>query len=1122
MLAVVDTLPTRTLVTRKQQSGPAQSLSGRSHADEDTLDAATVLEGEELTRSPVREGRGSMIGRFMVLRKIGEGGMGVVFSAYDAELDRRVAIKLIQPAREDEQAFARLVREAQGLARVSHPNVVQVHEIGEHRGSMFIAMEYVAGQTLRGWFEANPERSWQQSLELLLQAGRGLAAVHEAKLVHRDFKPDNVIVSNDGRVRVLDFGLVRSEHSIASVEAASKRPVAAVEDPQLSMESLTQTGAMIGTPAYMSIEQLSGGDTGATTDQYAFCLVAFEALYGKRPFAGRSIPDLTRNILAGKIEPRPANSRVPRGVHEAIIRGLSIDPSQRWPNMPALLEVLEQALARRRYGWLWAGGGAIVAVGATLAIAAPRIVALQHDKLAAERERAQYYEQLEHTNDALAQAKAQVERKLDMQVALTAALTADASSPALRLSALDGALRTYASFADESPLPIEVEQAVFAVTRRLHHARDLARDVAGIGDVTTLAFSPDGRTLATGTSDGGLRLSDIASGQTRVLDGHVDDVVFLAFVGDGELLLSASADETASLWRVEDGAALETIYDYRLTSAAYSSASDQIALAASDGTVAVWAGAGESTARRQFDAGAGVTQLGFTHDGQRLFVATSGSLQAWQLEPASAPARQLSNTALDELAPRSIALAGDGSRVAVATHDGALRVWAPGASAVVNIDKVEAGDAERVVFSPGGARLLSVGPEGPPRLWDPSNGELVRELPDHPLPATDVAFSADGRQLATVSYDSTLRVYEPASGRLLELFVGQPGVLTRLAISDDGQQIASAGNDGHTRVWQTQTVSERAFQGSGERLASMAFSPDGAHVAMGERRGRVSVWRTDDGQRTLEFTPTGTPVAMAFSTDGQRLAVGTTSGSAAIWSVDNGSQLVALPEHHTDVVSVAFAPARGQLATGDRMGVMRIWTGEGELVSESPGPEDALTALSFSPDGSLIAGGSYNGSLSMWHASGEQVGERVRAQPTGAPILALAFAPDGRRLASAGIGKTVRIWSLDTGEQLGELVVDDPTVSRLAFSPDGTRIVTGGDTKVQLWQLDGARAIAELGGATQDVLALTYVGADTVYSGGRNGTFVRAVARADARLQLACEALRATRSIVQFESICMQ
>jgi len=307
--------------------------------------------------APTREpGR---IGRFAVLRRLGAGGMGVVYAAYDEELDRKIAIKVVREDLHGAQGRSRMQREAQAMARLSHPNVVQVYEAGEFAGQVYVAMEFIKGQTLSEWQSAE-ERPWEEVLEVFLQAGRGLAAAHRQGLVHRDFKPDNVLVDGDGRARVLDFGLARAElgHHEDLQDSALMR-VGAVQGNVLSTD-LTVAGAVIGTPAFMSPEQHLGRATDPRSDQFSFCVALYGALYHQAAFAGHTLVELTENVTTGALRRPPADTKVPASVFAALEVGLATDPNGRHPSMDTLLGELAPNVPDGRRRWAWPA--ALVAV----------------------------------------------------------------------------------------------------------------------------------------------------------------------------------------------------------------------------------------------------------------------------------------------------------------------------------------------------------------------------------------------------------------------------------------------------------------------------------------------------------------------------------------------------------------------------------------------------------------------------------------------------------------------------------------------------------------------------------------------------------------------------------------
>lgn len=306
-----------------------------------------LIQGRRAARIPVKLERGDTIDRYVILATLGHGGMGVVYAAYDPELDRKIALKLLRPRdndTSDNAARTRLLREAQALAKLAHPNVVAVYDAGVQEDQVWIAMEYVPGETLSVWAQRQA-RSWSEVLSALCDAAHGVVAAHAAGLVHRDLKPDNVMIGSDGRVRVMDFGLVRErelsidEQRISTTLAAesSIRP----RVPALA-QRLTQGGALQGTMNYMAPEQWDAKDVEAPADQFGWCVMAWELLYGELPYSGDTPMTLAANVVLGNRKTPPRTRHVPVWLRRVLERGLSVDPSQRWPSMADLLAALKR------------------------------------------------------------------------------------------------------------------------------------------------------------------------------------------------------------------------------------------------------------------------------------------------------------------------------------------------------------------------------------------------------------------------------------------------------------------------------------------------------------------------------------------------------------------------------------------------------------------------------------------------------------------------------------------------------------------------------------------------------------------------------------------------------------
>ncbi|HET6150326.1 MAG TPA: serine/threonine-protein kinase [Polyangia bacterium] len=383
--------------------------------------------------------RGAEIGRYVVLGLVGRGGMGDVYAAYDPELDRKVAVKLLRARQSAGQSTSegrtRLLREAQAIAKLSHPNVVVVYDVGTFNEVVFIAMEFIEGDTVRYWLNA-AARDWREVLRVFIGAGHGLAAAHQAEIIHRDFKPDNVMVGRDGKVRVMDFGLARQttaaelapdspgaaalaalrssgnhrraqpqpepdSNAVPVVVPRSKQVLVDVEEtrvlpamgtsasqsPRTTLErsespnaletSITQTGAMLGTPAYMAPEQFASKAGDARTDQFSFCVALYESLYGERPFEGKSFMALMTSVARGIVRDAPARSKVPSWIRKVLVRGLSSAAEARFPSMTALLRALEHdpSVTHRR----WATGAVAALFAGGLIFTAARSLQARHN-----------------------------------------------------------------------------------------------------------------------------------------------------------------------------------------------------------------------------------------------------------------------------------------------------------------------------------------------------------------------------------------------------------------------------------------------------------------------------------------------------------------------------------------------------------------------------------------------------------------------------------------------------------------------------------------------------------------------------------------------------------------------
>jgi eukaryotic-like serine/threonine-protein kinase len=330
------------------------------------------------SRGPARERTlkpGERIGRYVVHRKLGRGGMGVVYGASDPELERRVAIKLVRTTRLEHarRLATRLRREAQALARLQHPNIVALYDVGTAVQGTFMAMEYLRGHDLARWLAAG-DRSCKEIVAVFVQAGRGLAAAHASGLVHRDFKPTNVMVCDDGHVKVLDFGLAYGTPTLDPWLSSTGG------DSSLLSRRLTRVNVVLGTAGYMSPETIMGdAPVGPRSDQFSFCVALFEALWGIRPYPGRDPLEMAATFATREMSKPKRRRGVPRRIERAILRGLSLDADDRFPNMDALLDALEPPKGRR---WRTLLGAAAIVSTACLSAATTMLLTRSTSRVA--------------------------------------------------------------------------------------------------------------------------------------------------------------------------------------------------------------------------------------------------------------------------------------------------------------------------------------------------------------------------------------------------------------------------------------------------------------------------------------------------------------------------------------------------------------------------------------------------------------------------------------------------------------------------------------------------------------------------------------------------------------------
>ncbi|KAG1665978.1 hypothetical protein FOA52_003203 [Chlamydomonas sp. UWO 241] len=624
--------------------------------------------------------------------------------------------------------------------------------------------------------------------------------------------------------------------------------------------------------------------------------------------------------------------------------------------------------------------------------------------------------------------------------------------------------------------------------------------------VNTLAFSPDGKTLATGSEDATARLWDVATGKERaVLTGHSHGVTTLAFSPDGKTLATGSDDRTARLWDVATGKerAVLTGHSNGVTTLAFSPDGKTLATGSDDRTARLWDVATGKERAVLTGHSNGVTTLAFSPDGKTLATGSrDDTARLWDVatgkERAVLTGHSGSVTTLafspdgKTLATGSTTPRVYGKTLATGSDDRTARLWDVATGKERAVLTGHSG-VTTLAFSPDGKTLATGSEDATARLWDVATGKERAVLTGHSHGVTTLAFSPDGKTLATGSRDDTARLWDVATGKERAVLTGHSGSVTTLAFSPDGKTLATGSDDRTARLWDVATGKERAvLTGHSHGVTTLAFSPDGKTLATGSRDDTARLWDVATGKERAVLTGHSKGVTtLAYSPDGKTLATGSRDDTARLWDVATGKERAVLTGHSKGVTTLAYSPDGKTLATGSRDDTARLWdvaTGKERAVLTSHSEGD--NTLAFSPDGKTLATGSWDRTARLWDvATGKE-----RAVLTGHSrnVTTLAFSPDGKTLATGSEdatarlpdGKTLatgsddrtaRLWDVATGKERAVLTGHSGSVTTLAFSPDGKTLATGSrDDTARLWDVATGKERAVLTGHSHGVTTLAF------------------------------------------------
>jgi WD40 repeat protein len=981
------------------------------------------------------------IGRFELIEQLGAGGFGVVWEARDTALDRTVAIKIPRTgqltAAEAEQFF----REARTAAQLQHPNIVAVHEVGRDGNLMFIVSDLVDGVALSEWVQLRPPTQ-REAAELCKRLALALHHAHEAGIVHRDLKPQNVLIDSVGEPHITDFGLARRDAGEATV---------------------TLDGQLVGTPAYMSPEQMQGDAhrCDRRSDVYSLGVVLFQLLTGDVPFRG-SASMLAHQIVCDEPpSPRKLNATVPRDLETITLVCLEKDPARRYATAKELADDLRrflhgEPLVARPVGriertWRWcrrnprlAGLSAAVAALLLMVAGMTTYSSIQSRSAAREARWQQYLSDMHVAMQAwddadLAKAAEMLERHRqpapdeDLRgfewYYLWRHVQAAMSAPGFKLDspawsvAVSHSGQLLATGSDDGELVLwRLPNLTRLLTLEGHRFR-----------VQAIAFAPDDKLLSTAGGDGTARIWDVTTGRLlHTLRGHSADIHAVAFSPDGRLLATAGSDRTTKLWDVASGAELRTLRGH----------TDKIGSVAWRDGGAVITGSGDQTVREWNVA-----------DGSQVRVLAKLAVNTFKL-----------------------ALSPNRSVLATGATDGAIRLLDARTGNLLQTFPGHRGRVRAVTFSADGQTVVSAGDDRRALIWDVASGQLLRTITAHSTALTSLAFTPDGGRLITASQDGSVNLSEIASRSSGEDLVcrGHEDFVLNVAFDTQGQRLASASADGTVRVWNAARgelelvlthppalVAAASSSPNVHWMASVVWCSRDSTVIGSGNDGCLYAWNAANGDLLWTVAAHSTwAYSLDCSPDGKVVAsCGIDDKVVRLWRATDGAALGSFSLEQAGGNCVKFSPNGRLLACGDQEGrLVLVEAATGRQQPVLAGHKGGIASLAFSHNGSMVATGGGPPGAILWELSS---GRQVHALPHGEHVNGVAFSPDGRVVATAGSDNRVRLWDVATGAERVVLEGHIAWVESVAFSPDGTIIASASDDRtVRLWRA-ASRAEAE-------------------------------------------------------------
>jgi WD40 repeat protein/serine/threonine protein kinase/tetratricopeptide (TPR) repeat protein len=1045
-------------------------------------------------------------GRYTLLDILGEGGMGTVYRAdQTAPVKRQVALKLIRVGMDSRAVVARFDAERQALAMMDHPNIARVYDGGTTAsGQPFFVMELVSGIPITDYCDCK-RLSVGARLELFIAVCQAVQHAHQKGIIHRDLKPSNVLVTEvDDRPtpKVIDFG------------------VAKATEIQLTDQSFGESGAIVGTPTYMSPEQAdpSSMDIDTRTDVYALGVILYELLAGSppidakqfqrgaflemlrmvreddppRPSTKLSTAEALPNIAANRnIEPEQLKRVVRGDLDWIVMKALEKDRARRYETAngfaadvlrhlsyePVLAAPPSQAYRLRKFvrkhrGAMFAASLVVLAFVGGIAGTTWGLFRANLRRVEAEKARAAEAERVEERDAAVKIADARAD-ELNYRLGISEFLLASEAYE-------DGDVIVAADRLDN--VPPSQRGWEWSYLKRL--TRGGLFTLYGHTDhVTAARFSADGSRIVTGSNDRTARVWDAHAGTLLLeLKGHTGGLTSASFSQDGARIATGSYDRTARVWDARTGTTLLELKGHTdgVRSVAFSPDGTRIVTGSGDKTAKVW-DARSGAALLELGGHSGwVYSVSFSPDGSR--IVTSGDVGLAKVWDARA------GTTLLELKGGNIGpvwsatFSPDGSRIVTGGLDRSVRVWDAQAGTVVLELKGHMNWVNSAQFSPDGSRIVTGSSDRTARVWDARTGTTLLELKGHTGEVSSASFSPDGEGVVTGSWDRTVKIWDARTELAPLVLKGQKSAVWSASFSPDGTRIVTASRsyERTARVWDAQSgMTLLELRGHSNDLLSASFSPDGMRIITcgGDRTAKV--WDARTGTTLLVLRGhTGELTSALFSPDGLRIVTGGGTrdmpGEAKVWDARSGTPLLELKGHTGPVLSAAFSPDGSRIVTGSADRTARVWDARtGTSLLELKGHTEAVQSATFSPDSLRIVTGGIDPMAKIWDARDGSLLLDMRTRNR--DVQTATFSPDGLRIVTSGGGPGIQlgqatVWDARTGTPLLELTGHTLRLASAAFSPDGSRIVTAGwDRTTRVWDARGEIIFLDLKGHTGDV-----------------------------------------------------